>query len=132
MDGLGILDISDLKKPVRISQLYLGGGYAIEVQERLAFVASGHKGLNIIDVTNPLSPSAVGSHKMPRFTYGLAVEADYAYLANNDTGFHILDIRKPGAPKLEASFDTPGEAKAVVVSGPLVLVADSNSLIILK
>jgi hypothetical protein len=88
MGGLGILNISDLKKPVRISQLYLGGGYAIE--------------------------------------------GDYTYLANSDTGFHILDIRKPGAPKLEASFDTPGEAQATVLSGPLVLVADSNSLIILK
>jgi len=43
-----------------------------------------------------------------------------------------IDIRNPAAAKLEAGFDTPGEAQCVVLSGPLVLVADSNSLIILK
>jgi hypothetical protein len=43
-----------------------------------------------------------------------------------------IAIGNPAAPKLVASFDTPGEALAVVLSGPLVLVADSNSLILLK
>jgi hypothetical protein len=43
-----------------------------------------------------------------------------------------IAIRNPAAPKLEASFDTPGQALAIALSGPLVLVADSNSLILLK
>jgi cobyrinic acid a,c-diamide synthase len=36
IDGLGILDITDTRKPVRLSQLYLGGGYPEEHAAELA------------------------------------------------------------------------------------------------
>jgi hypothetical protein len=120
-----IFDVSDAAKPKAVRMWNSPGGAprTIVIRGHTAYLTADNAGLFVIDITNPLSPSVVGSYKMPRFTYGLAVEGDYAYLANSDTGFHILDIRKPAAPALVASLKLDGEPCGVAVRGDFAYVA---------
>jgi len=151
INGLVVLDISDIKNPVRVSQLYL---------------ADGSAGLQIVDIKNPAKPVPVGTLDTDGTSEGIALSGNHAFIADGASGLKVIDIgtpsrlrlaasltasgyahadyfsgiffmditspQKPAAPKLEASFDTPGESQGVVLSGGLILVPDSNSLIILK
>ena len=45
MNGFGVIDISDKKNPVFVSQIYLGGGSGLYLKNNHAFIASGSMGL---------------------------------------------------------------------------------------
>jgi len=60
INGLVILDISNKKEPVFVSQLYLGGGNGIDIKDKYAFVASGDKGLFVINISDPRVPVLEG------------------------------------------------------------------------
>ena len=63
LNGLVVLDIGDREGPNFVSQLYLGGGFSIAVEDNLAFLASGEQGLQIVDVSDPKIPVHKGSGK---------------------------------------------------------------------
>jgi hypothetical protein len=127
MNGLVILDISDLKNPVRISQLYLGGGLAIEVKETLAFVASGDKGLNIIDVSDPKNPVLRGKLDTEGDARDVAVDGGFAFVADGRAGLAVVDVRNPAIPKMAGAWDSPGELMGIVLREKLAYVADGSA-----
>jgi len=43
-----------------------------------------------------------------------------------------IDVTDPGSPRLVSSCDTPGEAQNLCILGKTILVADTNSLILLQ
>ncbi len=62
VNGLVILDISDPAAPVFVSQYFLQGyGKAIDVSGSYAYVADASFGLQIVNISNPSSPTLVGS-----------------------------------------------------------------------
>ena len=56
LNGLMILDISNKRKPIQVSQLFLGGGFGLALKNNLAFVAAGKEGLKVVDVSDPSAP----------------------------------------------------------------------------
>ncbi len=48
----------------------------------------------------------------------------FAYVASNEAGLRVVDVTTPHHPRLLGSYDTPGYAKGVAVSGTHVYVAD--------
>lgn len=127
LNGLVILDITDLKKPVRLSQLYLGGGLSLEAREGLAFVAAGDKGLNIIDVCNPQSPVLKGMIDTRGDARDVALGGSYAFVADGPEGLIVVDIRNPAAPKSAGGWDSPGESNEIVLRGDLAYIADGSA-----
>ncbi len=85
-------------------------------------------GLQVIDISDPTSPSMAGSYDTPGYALGLYVEGDYAYIADEIAGgLQIIDISDPSNPTPIDYCDTPDAARSVHVSGKYAYVADCGS-----
>src|SRR5207248_11176843 len=56
VDGLHVLDVTDLAQPKPIGYLPLADCRSVYVARTYAYVAAGHQGLVIVDVTRPEKP----------------------------------------------------------------------------
>jgi hypothetical protein len=131
--GLHILDVRKPEAPAEIAILKLAGEPSgLAVRDKLAYVAAGPDGLLIVDIADPAKPKTLGSVMSDDFSSAVALDGRFAYVADGLAGVKKIDVSDPKAPKLIASFDTPGEAQNLFVLGKTILVADTNSLIILK
>ncbi len=127
LNGLVILDLTDIKKPTLISQLYLGGGYSITVRDKIAFLAAGKEGLKVIDVSDPLSPRLKGTALMSGEARDVVLSGPYAFVADNPGGLVIVDIHDPTAPKTVGKWASPGECLAVAIQDDLAFLADGSA-----
>jgi hypothetical protein len=87
-------------------------------------VADAGSGLQILDISNPVSPVILGNVDTPGSARAVVVAGAVAYVADWDSGLQVIDISNPTAPTIVGSVDTPGSAGGVAVSGTLVYVAD--------
>ena len=79
-------------------------------------------GLRIIDVSNPWSPTEVGSYwAVPNSVNGVTVLGNYAYIADA-SGLRILDVTTPSSPS-EIGYYLIPDARDVFVSNDLAYVA---------
>ncbi len=127
INGLGILDVSDVKRPVKISQLFLGGGYAVAVRQDLAFVAAGTKGLNIVDISDPKSPVLKSVLPTTGEAREVIVDGRYVFVAAGDQGLLVVDAENPSSPKLIGQWDSPGEGLSLAKRDGFVYLADGSA-----
>src|SRR4029078_1635717 len=83
---------------------------------------------------DPRSPKLVGSSPdEPGVALALAVAGNYAYVGSKRAVLHILDVSYPHAPAWVGSYQTPGRANGVTVSGAHVYVNHGDGgLLILR
>ena len=103
-----------------------GTGIAISNDGNYAYVGESWRGLQVIDINDPLAPFSVGSVKTHR-PLNVTVTGSYAYAAELDNGLQVIDISDPIAPTLVSSVETPDRAFAVVIAGNYAYVADNES-----
>ena len=103
-----------------------GWADGIEVVDGLAYVADGHAGLRVIDVSDPSNPVEVGALDTGN-ARGVAVADGLAYVADGASGLRVIDISHPTSPVEIGALDTAGDARDVEVVGSLAYVADSSS-----
>jgi hypothetical protein len=103
-----------------------GAGVAVVASGKLAFVADGTAGLQVIDISAPELPIIVGSVDTPGYAQGVAVSGNYVFVADQ-TGLQIVDASVPQSPVLVGSVDTPGDAHEVAILGSLAYVADASA-----
>jgi hypothetical protein len=123
----------------------------VYVRGKYAYVTSSYEGLTIIDVSNPSSPTPVGSYDIyENWNYqgiqnvvGVAVSNNYAYItleriSNWDryplfTGeMHIIDISVPGSPRFAGMYGNLNIPMAVQVKGNFAYIGDgSEGLVVL-
>jgi hypothetical protein len=127
LNGLKILDVSNKRKPAAVSQLYLGGGYGIEIIDTLALVAAGEKGLQIVDIANVKTPDLKGTYETPGEAKAVAAAGKYVYVAAAESGLQVINISDPAAPELAGAIDTPGSAEDVIIRGDYAFIADGSS-----
>ena len=89
-------------------------------------------GLQIIDVSNPASPTRVGSYDTPSSAWGVSLSSDgrFAYVADYSSGLQIIDVLViQHLPTRVGSYDTPSYAYGVSLSsdGRFAYVADYSS-----
>ena len=120
------LSTSQLRRPHR-NVRHAGLAIGVAVSGRYAYVASVSSGLQIIDVSNPASPTLAGIYDTPGSAIGVAVSGSYAYVADDDAGRQIIHLVNPSSPILAATYDTPNFAHGVAVSGKYAYVADTGS-----
>jgi hypothetical protein len=111
---------------------YVGGvltpgvrAWAVALSKGYAFVVDGD--FQVVDISDPASPSLAGSAWTPDWANDVAAEGDYAYVADGGSGLQVIDVSVPSAPSIAGSVDTPGEAQGVAVAGTYAYVADGES-----
>jgi hypothetical protein len=124
LNGLVILDVSESDDPRMVSQLFLGGGFGLDVTGGRAYVAAGERGLQIVDVSDPGSPVVVGGLETPGEAKDVVVSEDRAYVAVGDAGLVVVDIADPASPSFVGSVDTAGYAESLELEDAVVYLAD--------
>jgi len=121
-------------EPKAVGSNSVAGGIATEVaiSGNYAYVVVYESGFQIIDISDPNKPRAVGGHRATGYAAGVAVSGSYAYLTTDRRfeltnyvggGLEVIDISNPANPRLVGSYSSPG-AGAVAVSGSHVYVAE--------
>jgi len=62
----------------------------VAVAGSYAYVADGNWGLQVIDISDPASPTIAGDVYTPGYASGVAVAGSYAYVADGNWGLQIL------------------------------------------
>ncbi len=89
----------------------------------------GYNGMQVIDVSNPNSPTARGTLNIKGWGQGVYVNGYYAYLAAYHGGLQIVDISNPDMPVLVGNVDMPDDRFIdVSVVGNYAYVAASSGL----
>jgi hypothetical protein len=128
--GLVIVEFPASGGPRILAGIETGGdARAVEVSGQHAFVASGARGLVIVDLADPASPAIAGTFDpgATDMARGLALEGDRAYLCMGSSGLVILDVADPASPKKLGAFD-PGRAlNRVAVTGTTLYAANDDA-----
>ncbi|MCP4632535.1 MAG: hypothetical protein GY855_06375, partial [candidate division Zixibacteria bacterium] len=104
-------------------------GYAkgVYISDTTAYVADGSSGLQIIDVSDPESPSFLGSYDTSGYAEGVYISGTTAYVADASSGLQIIDVSDPESPSFLGNYNTSGYAEGVYISGTTAYVADGSS-----
>ena len=104
----------------------LGGLFhAIAVRSGYAYVGEGAS-FDILNVSNPSSPTQVGRIVLPGMVDDIALDGPYAYVADDDGGLQVIDIANPVSPTVSGFYHTPGAALGIAELGGRAYVADGT------
>ena len=126
---LQVIDIRDPALPELAASIIAPGSIEY-VSGDYAYLSSGL--LTVVDISDPTSPEIVSSYDLPEKAYGVQVSGSYAYVTYvipeccgyfGGAGLLVIDISDPTAPVTVGSYDTPGNAFDVYVSGNYAYVA---------
>jgi Tfp pilus assembly protein PilV len=126
------LGIGNWAVPVQESNVDISGdqdGIKIQVLGNYAYIvrSGGAPDFAVIDVSNPTSPSLVGSLSLPGTPQNIYVLGNYAYIANDSNGqeLQIIDISLPSSPNVVGRYNDAGgeDARGVFVSGSFAYLA---------
>lgn len=126
--GTKELYIADVARPESIKVLgeleYIqpGFGYGIAVADSLAYIAAGPQFV-IINVAQPAYPNLTFQFRYPHDCKSVVLRDSWAFLAVGQLGVAVW--KTDTTPPIQVgSFDTPGSALAVAISGSHLYVAD--------
>ncbi|MBN2150624.1 MAG: hypothetical protein JW839_04160, partial [Candidatus Lokiarchaeota archaeon] len=88
-----------------------------------AYVGDGASGLQCINITNPASPSLLGTFDTPGIAHGIFVSGDVAYIADASLGLWCINITNPASPSL---LGTSMRARNIFVSGDIAYIASES------
>ncbi|WP_413162054.1 cadherin domain-containing protein [Capilliphycus salinus ALCB114379] len=103
-----------------------GSAQAVSIVGNLAYIANDREGLQILDISNPASPTLRGSIDTPGRAKDIAVAGNFAYIADDNGSLQVIDISNPATPTIVANAPTGGEANGVAVAGNFAYVSDNN------
>jgi hypothetical protein len=122
-------------------QLSSAGADAFDIAIRgsHAFIAMGHEGLAIVDISDPTHPVKIGAAAFDfsgNSAAAIAVSGSYAYIVTIISGVTpgmlvVFDISDPANPDMVASVAGPtgaNRANELFISGTTVYVAYTNGL----
>ncbi|WP_321416950.1 PGF-pre-PGF domain-containing protein [uncultured Methanomethylovorans sp.] len=98
--------------------------YDVAVVGNYAYIANHENGLAIMDISDPSSPTLVGSCDTAGTAWDVVVSGNYAYIADHNGGLAIVDISNPASPVVTGTCGTTGNALGVFVSGNYAYLAD--------
>ncbi len=124
--GLQILDISNPELPQPLGQFPESGAH-VAVAGNYAHTIGSY--LYIIDVSDPLSPTQVGTYTLPIGTqvFGHTADGRYVYIAEGNKGLRIVDVSTPNAPALRSQYQPLyEEIQGIAVAGEYVSTGGDN------
>lgn len=108
--GFEILDVGNRSMPVLMGEFDMSSpgilGLSIDTNGNYAFAANSEEGLKVFDISNPDSPTLVGSYgDITEGISDITTRGQYAYMAEKK-GLFIIDLTNPAYPKLEGKIRT--------------------------
>ncbi|MEO2199351.1 MAG: hypothetical protein ABGY72_25140 [bacterium] len=136
-DGLHVVNLSDPSNPLEASVHFAEGETTQLVVSSpataTAFIVDGATStVEIVDLTDPTSAALAGTYTAPGRVMHVAAEGSTLFLAQAGQGLSIVDVSTPSAPHLTASYDTPGAVVGIALLDDLILVADTEALLVLR
>ncbi len=109
--------------------------YDVAVCGNHAYVASGTRGLRVVDISNPEYPDEVGFCDMPPFAQRVVVVDGYAYVTghtmNGRGHLSVIDISNPEQPLLLSNSELQYGCRDVDVVGNYAYVSDAHGLLVI-
>lgn len=109
----------------RISFPY-GDALDVVANERYAYVANDHIGVEVIDLSLPDSSAHVMTVDTPGDARAIFLQNNYAYLAAYQKGLQIIDVSDPAEPEVAGSYDEVDRVVDVSVIADYAYVADRD------
>jgi len=126
VQGFGILDVSDPRKPnpVAYESLPLPAvSWGIDAMSTMVFVALGDDGLGVYDATDPAHPMLTGYYNTPRWAYHVSVRDNIAYVADL-AGFCIIQYYGQGVEEGGISSKMPSDLRVLGTVAADILLLD--------
>lgn len=133
IDGLWLIDMNAIDSPGKI--YHYGGSYyqtnGIDIQGEFAYIAAGHHGLQILNISNPLSLAEISIFEVDRVNLSdVAVFGNLVYVTNQESfGSDInndliaIDVSNPYKPVEIGSYNLPGAVRGVAVDDKYIYIA---------
>ena len=130
-DGMRIYDITDPADFSLVGQFPVDNrAYGVVMNGDLAYLAAGYDGTYVIDVSDPATPLELDV--LPGVSQGVDVDGIYLHVAENGSGVTTYRLDDPEHPVEIATYNTIGDAAAVVGSGNRIFVSDHSALLLLE
>jgi hypothetical protein len=130
--GLIVIDIANLNVPVARDMLMRAGlSEEVQLQGRYAYVANEGVGLKVLDVSDPRSPTEVGSVDSTRTvaTEAVAVRDSFAFIGwATHPLLRVVDVSDPRNPRKVAAGDVFNPARDMVWRDSFLYVAEPYRL----
>jgi len=120
-----ILDISNISSPSLLGRIQYAWAESTFVLLNLAYLQGVDNTLEIVNVSDPSSPTQVGLYDLPGEGRDIFCQGNFAYMGST-VGMHILDVSDPSSPTLSGFYACPG-VYGISVSQPLAYVASGGS-----
>ena len=125
---LRVIDISDPGNPVSVGAYDLDFEFiSIYVSGKYAYAGNSPDGIFILDILDPANITIVDSLTLSNVN-DIYVSGDFLYSANATAGLRIIDISDPTNPTQTGTYNSPGTANGVYVSGRYAYLADDTSV----
>ncbi len=95
-----------------------------------AFLTDGYT-LEIVDISDPLTPTRLGSVQTPGYTQSLGASASHVFAAAFDAGLQIYEISEGGQPKWVGQFRSGPTTDGLLVTERFVFAVGQGGLAIL-
>lgn len=128
-NGLLVLDITDLNvvEPIGSYDQFLNANQ-VALNEGALYVSDRDSSLNVVDAdVNLVTRSLTSTEKQLGIAQDVAIGGSLAYVAYAGQGLRVIDFTKPNAPWEVTAYSSPGEARAVTVSGDFIYLADGSA-----
>jgi len=90
----------------------------VQVVGNYAYVADSGSGLQIIDISNPATPTLKGNYNTSGYAYGVQIVGNYAYVADREGGLKILDV---------SDFTNPSTSTVTLAVSPSSVTEDGTT-----
>jgi hypothetical protein len=95
------------------------------VEYPLAYLASDHIGVEVIDVSDPTNPVLINTIDTPGQAFDVMAQDTLVYVADDYSGFQILN-----GTSVVGGYDTPRISRGLFVLDTFAYVADFDSLLV--
>jgi len=110
-EGLSVLDISTLGNPREVytfKMKYGANQVILSPDQKLAYVASGDEGINVLDLSQDLNITKISNCLTPKYAYNLTLskEGDKLYVSALEDGVYLLNTQDAKELKHIATYKT--------------------------
>ncbi len=147
--GLEVIDVSDPVLPIRVGQsatsgsadsVAISGSYAyltstlgmLDSLSRIEAIGISNSGLEVIDISNPISPVNVGQSEAVGTAFAVASSTTHAWVVSSafvgfvQSGVEVFDIANPAFPVRIGGYTTAGNAADVAALSDHAYLADGE------
>ena len=128
------LQVVDISNPQTVSDLSIVGtcslpanARGITVSESCAYIAADNAGLQVVDISDPSSPSILTAYDTSGNSHDIKISGDYAYMADYSGGLVVIDLMKPVNPTIVANSAATTGARDIKTFGNFAFIADDSS-----